>query len=57
MADPMLQGQYPPSGLEQALAVATICVQEQPNMRPDIADVVTALNNIASQISYPDTQV
>lgn len=49
MADPMLQGQYPERGLYQALAVAAMCVQEQPNMRPVIADVVTALTYLASQ--------
>ncbi|TQE13214.1 hypothetical protein C1H46_001298 [Malus baccata] len=49
MADPTLQGQYPKRGLYQALAVAGMCVQEQPNMRPVIADVVTALTYLASQ--------
>ncbi|KAL8052174.1 hypothetical protein ABFX02_06G195700 [Erythranthe guttata] len=56
MADPMLQGQYPSRGLYQALAVAAMCVQEQPNMRPLIADVVTALTYLASQKYDPDTQ-
>ena len=56
MADPILQGQYPPRGLFQALAVAAMCVQEQPNMRPLIADVVTALTYLASQKFEPDTQ-
>ncbi|KAK6144832.1 hypothetical protein DH2020_021652 [Rehmannia glutinosa] len=56
MADPMLQGQYPPRGLYQALAVAAMCVQEQPNMRPLIADVVTALTYLASQKYDPETQ-
>lgn len=49
MVDPLLQGQYPVRGLYQALAIAAMCVQEQPNMRPVIADVVTALNYLASQ--------
>ncbi|XP_027362961.1 probable serine/threonine-protein kinase PBL7 isoform X3 [Abrus precatorius] len=56
MADPMLQGQYPQRGLYQALAVAAMCVQEQANMRPVIADVVTALSYLASQRYDPDTQ-
>ncbi|KAJ7977029.1 Protein kinase-like protein [Quillaja saponaria] len=55
MADPMLQGQYPPRGLYQALAVAAMCVQEQANMRPLIADVVTALTYLASQKYDPET--
>ncbi|GFZ14859.1 protein kinase superfamily protein [Actinidia rufa] len=49
MADPVLQGQYPVRGMYQALAVAAMCVQEQPNLRPLIADVVTALSYLASQ--------
>ncbi|KAK7402150.1 hypothetical protein VNO78_14187 [Psophocarpus tetragonolobus] len=49
MVDPLLEGQYPIRGLYQALAIAAMCVQEQPNMRPVIADVVTALNYLASQ--------
>ncbi|KAJ4753965.1 Protein kinase superfamily protein [Rhynchospora pubera] len=53
MADPALQGHYPPRGLYQALAVAAMCVQEQPTMRPLIADVVTALTYLASQNYTP----
>ncbi|GAV71382.1 Pkinase domain-containing protein [Cephalotus follicularis] len=49
MVDPILQGQYPVRGLYQALAIAAMCVQEQPNMRPGISDVVMALNYLASQ--------
>lgn len=49
MVDPLLQGHYPVRGLYQALAIAAMCVQEQPNMRPVISDVVTALNYLASQ--------
>ncbi|XP_010543354.1 PREDICTED: serine/threonine-protein kinase CDL1 [Tarenaya hassleriana] len=56
IADPMLQGQYPPRGLYQALAVAAMCVQEQPNLRPVIADVVTALSYLSSQKYDPEAQ-
>lgn len=56
MADPMLQGQYPVRGLYQALAIAAMCVQEEPTMRPLIADVVTGLSFLASQKYDPDTQ-
>ena len=56
MVDPLLQGQYPARGLYQAFAVAAMCVQEQPNMRPYIADVVTALSYLASQKYDPETQ-
>ncbi|XP_060170216.1 probable serine/threonine-protein kinase PBL7 [Lycium barbarum] len=56
MADPVLEGHYPVRGLYQALAIAAMCVQEQPNMRPLIADIVTALNYLASQTYDPETQ-
>ncbi|CAA2967529.1 probable serine threonine- kinase PBL7 [Olea europaea subsp. europaea] len=56
IADPMLQGQYPARGLFQALSIAAMCVQDQPNMRPAIADVVTALNYLASQKYDPEAQ-
>ncbi|KAJ9178198.1 hypothetical protein P3X46_010099 [Hevea brasiliensis] len=49
MVDPLLQGLYPVRGLYQALAIAAMCVQEQPNMRPDVSDVVMALNFLATQ--------
>ncbi|XP_020223652.1 probable serine/threonine-protein kinase PBL5 [Cajanus cajan] len=49
MVDPLLEGKYPVRGLYQALAIAAMCVQEQPNMRPVVADVVTALNYLATQ--------
>ncbi|XP_031251606.1 probable serine/threonine-protein kinase PBL5 [Pistacia vera] len=53
MVDPLLEGQYPVRGLYQALAIAAMCVQEQPNMRPAISDVVMALGYLASQIYDP----
>ncbi|GMP22800.1 hypothetical protein CsSME_00000658 [Camellia sinensis var. sinensis] len=56
MVDPVLQGQYPLRGLYQALAVAAMCVQEEPNMRPLIADVVTALTYLSSQKYNPETK-
>lgn len=55
MVDPLLEGHYPVRGLYQALAIAAMCVQEQPNMRPVVADVVTALNYLASQKYDPQT--
>jgi serine/threonine protein kinase len=48
MVDPLLEGDYPVRGLYQALAIAAMCVQEQPSMRPVIADVVMALDHLAS---------
>ncbi|XP_051113474.1 probable serine/threonine-protein kinase PBL5 [Andrographis paniculata] len=55
MADPALEGQYPSRGLYQALAIAAMCVQEQPGMRPLIADIVTALNYLSSQKYEPSS--
>lgn len=57
MADPLLRGQYPDRGLYQALAIAAMCVQDQPTMRPLIADVVTALSYLASQSYNPETHL
>ncbi|KAK4358783.1 hypothetical protein RND71_021012 [Anisodus tanguticus] len=56
MADPVLEGHYPVRGLYQALAIAAMCVQEKPNMRPLVADIVTALNYLASQKYDPEAQ-
>jgi hypothetical protein len=50
MADPRLEGRYPMRGLYQALAVASMCIQSEAASRPLIADVVTALSYLASQI-------
>ncbi|XP_047969615.1 probable serine/threonine-protein kinase PBL5 [Salvia hispanica] len=49
MADPALEGHYPVRGLYQALAISAMCIQEQPNVRPNIGDIVKALKYLASQ--------
>lgn len=53
MADPTLEGKFPTRGLYQALAIAAMCVQEQANLRPIVADIATALNYLSSQIYDP----
>ncbi|GFP95669.1 probable serine/threonine-protein kinase rlckvii [Phtheirospermum japonicum] len=53
MADPALEGQYPMRGLYQALAISAMCIQEQPNLRPAITDIVSALNYLATQTYEP----
>lgn len=53
LADPYLQGQFPMRGLYQALAVASMCIQEQAAARPLIGDVVTALSYLANQAYDP----
>ncbi|KAF8388392.1 hypothetical protein HHK36_027059 [Tetracentron sinense] len=44
MADPLLQGDFPVKDLNQAIAVAAMCLQEEATVRPLMSDVVTALN-------------
>lgn len=43
MADPLLQDKYPVKGLNQAIAMAAMCLQVEASTRPLIADVATAL--------------
>jgi hypothetical protein len=47
MADPILDGKYPLKGLYQALAISSMCLQEEASSRPLISDVVTALTFLA----------
>ncbi|KAI3970711.1 hypothetical protein MKX01_024358 [Papaver californicum] len=49
MVDPQLQGRYPTSGLNRALALAALCVQQVATKRPPVREVVTALSRLASQ--------
>lgn len=44
LADPLLEGDFPVRGLNQAVAVAAMCLQEEAQVRPLISDVVTALS-------------
>ncbi|XP_042057289.1 serine/threonine-protein kinase PBS1-like [Salvia splendens] len=53
LADPRLQGKFPIRGLYQALAVASMCTQEQAAARPLIGDVVTALSYLANHSYDP----
>ncbi|CAH2060252.1 unnamed protein product [Thlaspi arvense] len=48
MVDPLMRGDYPVRALYQAIAIAAMCVQDQPCMRPVISDVVMALDHLAS---------
>jgi serine/threonine-protein kinase PBS1 len=47
MADPALQGRYPSMDLEEALAVASMCIHETPAMRSPMSAVVAALARLA----------
>ncbi|KAK9282253.1 hypothetical protein L1049_005167 [Liquidambar formosana] len=44
LADPLLKGDFPVRGLNQAVAVAAMCLQEEPLARPLMTDVVIALS-------------
>ncbi|KAM0953696.1 putative protein kinase RLK-Pelle-RLCK-VIIa-1 family [Dioscorea sansibarensis] len=48
LVDPLLRGEYPERALNQAVAVAAMCLQEDPLVRPMTADVVLALNALAA---------
>ncbi|XP_066366356.1 probable serine/threonine-protein kinase PBL7 [Miscanthus floridulus] len=47
MADPLLDKKFPLKGLYQALAISSMCLQEEASSRPLISDVVTALTFLA----------
>ncbi|EES01588.1 hypothetical protein BDA96_03G347100 [Sorghum bicolor] len=53
LADPLLCRRYPVKGLYQALAVASMCLQEDAASRPGISDVVAALSFLADPQNYP----
>lgn len=44
MADPLLKKRFPERGLNQAVAIAAMCLQDEPAARPLMSDVVTALS-------------
>ncbi|ESQ37130.1 hypothetical protein EUTSA_v10002860mg [Eutrema salsugineum] len=44
LADSLLRGEFPEKSLNQAVAVAAMCLQEEPTVRPLMSDVVTALS-------------
>lgn len=58
LADPLLQGRYPLRPFQQLIAVILTCLQEHPRVRPVMADVVVALDYVASQpyVSEPDPE-
>lgn len=44
MVDPLLHKKFPVRSLNQAVAIAAMCLQEEGTVRPLISDVVTALS-------------
>ncbi|KAI9115895.1 hypothetical protein K1719_012825 [Acacia pycnantha] len=51
LADPLLQGNFPVRDFNQAVAVAAMCLHEEPSARPFISDVVTALTFLGTDDS------
>ncbi|XP_042512331.1 probable serine/threonine-protein kinase PBL21 [Macadamia integrifolia] len=49
LVDPLLQGRFPVRCLHHLIAITVMCLQEQPNFRPLMGDVVVALEYLASQ--------
>lgn len=49
LVDPLLQGDYSERGLNQAVAVAAMCLQEEAAVRPFMADVVVALSFLTGE--------
>ncbi|GMI67120.1 avrPphB susceptible 1 [Hibiscus trionum] len=43
LADPLLRGHFSQSGLQKALEVAVMCIEENANSRPCVNDIVVAL--------------
>lgn len=54
LADPRLQGQFPKQDLYRALAIASVCIQENAARRPTIGDVVNGLSYLADQANDPN---
>lgn len=48
MADPLLKKHFPEKDLNQAVAIAAMCLQEEPEARPLMSDVVTALSFLST---------
>ncbi|XP_022991737.1 probable serine/threonine-protein kinase PBL25 [Cucurbita maxima] len=49
LADPLLGGDFPVRALNQAVAVAAMCLHEEAAARPLISDVVTALSFLSAE--------
>ncbi|CAJ2628415.1 unnamed protein product [Trifolium pratense] len=53
MADPLLNKHFPEKDLNQAVAIVAMCLQEEPEARPWISDVVTALSFLSTVPAEP----
>lgn len=55
LADPLIQGDLPVRGLNQAVAVAAMCLNEEASVRPLMSDVVTALSFLGTEPEHGAT--
>ncbi|XP_072983305.1 probable serine/threonine-protein kinase PBL25 [Typha latifolia] len=55
LVDPLLEGDYPERGLNQAVAVAAMCLQEEASVRPLMADVAVALSFLMASDSEDES--
>ncbi|RZC45741.1 hypothetical protein C5167_038684 [Papaver somniferum] len=55
LADPLLKGQFPLRSFHHAAYITSMCLQQQPNFRPMVRDIVVALEYLASQPYKPET--
>ncbi|XP_074332536.1 putative serine/threonine-protein kinase PBL25 [Apium graveolens] len=49
LADPLLEGEFPRKGLNQAVAIAVMCLHEDAPARPLMTDVVSALSHLGNK--------
>ncbi|KAL0432785.1 UNVERIFIED_CONTAM: putative serine/threonine-protein kinase PBL21 [Sesamum latifolium] len=49
MVDPLLEGRYSVKSLHQAVMITSMCIHDHANVRPNISEVVHALEYLASQ--------
>lgn len=54
MADPRLNREFPEKDLNQAVAVAAMCLQEEAGVRPFMSDVVTTLSFLSTTPPPPE---
>ncbi|KAG7578599.1 Protein kinase domain [Arabidopsis thaliana x Arabidopsis arenosa] len=55
LADPLLRGDYPEKSFNQAIAVAAMCLHEEPTVRPLMSDVITALSFLGASSNSSNT--
>ncbi|TQD88722.1 hypothetical protein C1H46_025733 [Malus baccata] len=54
MADPLLNKQFPEKDLNQAVAIASMCLQEEAEVRPFMSDVVNTLSFLSTTPPPPE---